>query len=137
VTDSLSPTERSARMALIRHKDTKPERLVRRAAYALGYRYRLHGCGLPGRPDLVFCGRKKVIFVHGCFWHQHPSCKRARMPKSRMEFWEPKLRRNRERDLENQVQLQRKGWRYLVVWECEIHDRALLDHNIAEYLESP
>jgi DNA mismatch endonuclease (patch repair protein) len=94
--DTLSRKERSQRMSLIRNRDTKPELLVRRLVHGSGYRYRLHGTDLPGKPDLVFPGRKKVIFVHGCFWHRHPKCSLARLPKSRLSFWLPKLTENRD-----------------------------------------
>ena len=91
---------------------------VRRLVFALGYRYRLHVSGMPGRPDLVFSGRRKVIFVHGCFWHRHARCKLARLPKSRLEFWIPKLDANRRRDRKNVRALRRKGWAVLTIWEC-------------------
>jgi DNA mismatch endonuclease (patch repair protein) len=99
----------------------KPELLVRKLSHRIGYRHRLHNKMLPGKPDLVYPGRRKVIFVHGCFWHQHsdPECKIARRPKSNLEYWEPKLNRNMERDAENQAELRRIGWDYLIVWECE------------------
>ena len=90
--------------------------------YSLGYRYRLHRKDLPGKPDLVFYGRKKIIFVHGCFWHQHanPICKIARIPKSKTHYWVPKLQRNVERDAQHQKLLEAKGWKTLVIWECEV-----------------
>ena len=101
--DTLSKAQRSERMSRVRGKDTKPELLVRRLVHGMGYRYRLHRRDLPGTPDLVFPGRRKVIFVHGCFWHRHPdpACKLARLPKSRTDFWLPKLEGNRARDIEN------------------------------------
>jgi DNA mismatch endonuclease (patch repair protein) len=110
--DTLSRKERSQRMSLIRNRDTKPELLVRRLVHGSGYRYRLHRTDLPGKPDLVFPGRKKVIFVHGCFWHRHPKCSLARLPKSRLSFWLPKLTENRRRDLKNLRSL-RRLWRKL------------------------
>lgn len=108
-------------MALIRARDTKPELKVRRAIYAAGLRYRLHAKDLPGRPDLVLRSRRIVIFVHGCFWHQHPdhSCKLARMPKSRLEFWRPKLEGNRQRDIRTRGELEARGWSVFEVWECQ------------------
>ena len=114
--DTLTRAQRSERMARIRSRNTGPELAVRRLVYSLGFRYRLHGTGLPGKPDLVFASRRKVIFVHGCFWHQHPGC--GRQPKSRLEFWTEKLFQNRERDLRNQRKLRSLGWRILIVWEC-------------------
>jgi DNA mismatch endonuclease, patch repair protein len=110
---------RSAQMALIRHKDTKPELRVRKALHAAGLRYRLHDQRLPGRPDITFPSRKVAVFVHGCFFHQHPGCSRARMPKSRREFWEPKLQGNAQRDRRTRMKLQDEGWTVFVIWECE------------------
>jgi DNA mismatch endonuclease, patch repair protein len=106
-------------MRRIRKVDTKPEFVVRRAAHRLGYRFRLHRRDLPGTPDLVFPRLRKVIFVHGCFWHQHTGCKLARAPKSRLDYWLPKLRRNQQRDSDAEARLQRLGWDVLVIWECE------------------
>lgn len=110
---------RSAQMALVRSRDTKPEMRVRKALHAAGLRYRLHDRRLPGAPDLVFPSRRIVVFVHGCFWHCHPGCSAARMPKSRLEFWKPKLAGNVERDRRTQDELQALGWTVLVIWECE------------------
>ncbi len=134
-TDTLSPKERSERMGRVHNKDTKPEMRVRRLVHSLGYRYRLHYNGLPGRPDLVFPERKKVIFVHGCFWHRHEGCSRCRMPKSRLEFWRPKLEKNRLRDLKNLTELHELGWETLVVWECETEEAAGLPGRIMNFLE--
>lgn len=134
--DTLTKAERSARMALVRGKDTAPELTVRKLIHSLGFRYRLHVRNLPGRPDLVFRKRKKVIFVHGCFWHRHddPGCKLARLPKSRLEFWVPKLEANRSRDRANQVELEREGWGCLVIWECELRQRRALETKIRAFL---
>src|ERR1700733_2096448 len=118
--DKLSPERRSANMARIRSQNTNPELTLRKLIHCLGYRFRLHRNDLPGRPDLVFPSRRKVIFVHGCFWHQHPECREGRVPGSRLEYWGPKLSRNRQRDADAQAALIGKGWRYLVVWECEL-----------------
>src|SRR5947209_2626197 len=108
-------------MGRIRGKNTKPEMLVRRLAHHLGYRYRLHDRRLPGTPDLVFPARRKVIFVNGCFWHQHPNpgCALARQPKSRIEYWVPKLRENVERDKRQRNVLAAQGWQALEIWECQ------------------
>ena len=135
--DTLSPKERSERMSRIRSRDTQPELRVRRLIHGLGYRYRLHCSDLPGTPDLVFRKRKRVIFVHGCFWHQHPDpkCKLTRLPKSRLDFWGPKLRRNHERDEEILARLRQEGWRVLIVWECLTHNDEELKENIVAFLE--
>lgn len=124
-------------MAAVRNKDTKPELVVRRLCWGLGYRYRLHDKRLAGKPDLVFRGRRKVIFVHGCFWHQHPedSCKLARLPKSRLDFWKPKLEGNRDRDQRVRSVLEADGWSVLVVWECETHDLDALRERVLAFFE--
>lgn len=134
-TDTLSPVQRSELMSRVRSKDTKPEMRVRRMAHAMGYRYRLHHGKLPGRPDMVFPERRKIIFVHGCFWHRHEDCRRNRTPKSRREFWDAKLEKNRLRDLENQSKLRALGWDVLVVWECETEEAAGLPGRIMSFLE--
>lgn len=123
-------------MGRVRGKDTKPELLVRRVVHGMGYRYRLHRRDLPGTPDLVFPGRRKVIFVHGCFWHRHPdpACKLARLPKSKHDFWVPKLERNRERDEDNERQLHALGWDVLSVWECQLSRPEELRARIQEFL---
>lgn len=131
--DPLSRQQRSERMSRIRGVDTKPEMAVRRFVHGMGFRYRLHAKELPGHPDLVFRPRKKVIFVHGCFWHQH-DCDQYRMPKSRKEFWFPKLKKNVERDQYVYVQLKTQGWRYLVIWECQLKELVSLRQPIKEFL---
>lgn len=133
--DRLSPEERSAHMRRIRKTDTKPEVAVRQLAHGLGFRFRLHRRDLPGTPDLVFPRLRKVVFVHGCFWHLHPGCRLARPPKSRLAYWEPKLRRNQERDAAARKQLETAGWSILVVWECETADRAGLRQRLSAFLE--
>ena len=122
MSDHLSPKARSAHMRRIHKTGTKPEMRVRRAAHRLGYRFRLHRKDLPGTPDLVFPRLKKVVEVRGCFWHQHPGCRLARQPKSRLDYWLPKLERNRARDLETTTALRALGWSVLVVWECQVPD---------------
>lgn len=119
---------RSAQMALVRGRDTKPELRVRRALHAAGLRYRLHAGDLPGKPDLVFRGRRIALFVHGCFWHQHPdpNCKLSRMPKSKLDFWRPKLEGNRFRDEKTRSALEDRGWTVVEVWECETKPDYLL-----------
>lgn len=112
---------RSVQMALVGSKDTRPEMIVRRVVHSLGFRFRLHRKDLPGKPDIVLPRHRKVIEVRGCFWHQHsdPSCWRSRMPKTRPEFWVPKLKRNVVRDRSNEAALRDLGWELLIVWECE------------------
>ncbi|GAB4142597.1 MAG: very short patch repair endonuclease [Sphingomonadales bacterium] len=123
--DRLDAERRSANMRAIRSKGMKPEMVVRRLVHSMGYRYRLHRKDLPGKPDLVFGPRRKVIFVHGCFWHQHddPACKLAHAPKSRLDYWQPKLARNKERDAANLAALEALGWQVLTVWECETRQK--------------
>lgn len=133
--DPLTPAQRSERMSRLHNRDTKPEMIVRRLVHAMGYRYRLHDRSLPGHPDLVFSRRRKVLFVHGCMWHQH-GCTIYRQPKSGTEFWEPKLSRNVERDRDNQASLRSSGWGVLVVWECEVKRKDVTDlaRRIGEFL---
>jgi DNA mismatch endonuclease (patch repair protein) len=123
-------------MARVHAKDTRPEMFVRRLVFAEGYRYRLHDRKLPGSPDLVFRSRSKVIFVHGCFWHRHANCALARMPKSRLDFWEPKLTANKERDSRNRKLLAKKGWEVLTIWECELKDTEKLRRTIRRFLDA-
>lgn len=132
--DSVTPTLRSEIMSRVRSRDTKPEMIVRRMLHKAGYRYRLHVAELPGRPDLVFVGRKKVIFVHGCFWHMHEACPRSRIPKSRVEFWTTKLYANRKRDERNLAELRSLGWDVLVIWECQLPSSELLE-SIRKFLD--
>ena len=134
--DTLSPAERSRHMARIAGKHTAPEMAVRRLVAALGHRYRLHGAKLPGKPDLVFAGKRKAIFVHGCFWHRHAAktCKLARLPKTRLDFWLPKLEGNRKRDARNRRALARAGWKTLVVWECQLGNIDRMRNRIARFL---
>jgi DNA mismatch endonuclease (patch repair protein) len=121
-------------MARIKSKDTQPELRVRRLAHALGYRYRVHRRDLPGCPDLVFPSRRKVIFVHGCFWHGHKGCKVANKPKSRTDFWLAKFDRNRTRDAKNLKALSSSGWRVFTVWECETKNTELLASRLVRFL---
>jgi DNA mismatch endonuclease, patch repair protein len=130
--DTLTRAERSLRMAKVRDRDTKPELTIRRLVHADGYRYRLHVRTLPGCPDLVFASRRKVIFVHGCYWHRHPKCKLARLPKSKLDFWLPKLEGNHRRDIRSARLLRRAGWSVLTIWECEL---ASVDAVRAKYRE--
>ncbi|WP_374309972.1 very short patch repair endonuclease [Methylocella sp.] len=130
--DHLTSAERSAHMRKIRKIDTKPELVVRRAAHASGLRFRLHRCDLPGSPDLIFPSRQVAVFVHGCFWHQHEGCRLSRQPKSRLEYWLPKLRRNQERDARAATLLMDLGWRVVTVWECETADPTIVQQRLRE-----
>jgi len=118
--DFLSPKDRSERMSRIVSKDTQPELVLRRVLHGLGFRYRLHGSGLPGRPDLVLPRYKTVVFVHGCFWHRHADCSIATTPKSNTSYWIDKFQKNVSRDARVTKALEEAGWRVLVVWECEV-----------------
>jgi DNA mismatch endonuclease (patch repair protein) len=118
--DKFTPAERSAIMARVRSWNTTPERIVRSALHKLGYRYRLHDPRLPGRPDLSFPSRRVALFVHGCFWHRHPNCKRASTPVARQEYWCTKFERTTARDSRNCVELEQNGWTVLILWECQL-----------------
>jgi DNA mismatch endonuclease (patch repair protein) len=134
--DVLTTNQRRYCMSRIRGKDTKPELLVRRILHSMGYRYRLHRRDLPGCPDIVFPGRRRVIFVHGCFWHRH-RCKYGQVrPATRPEFWERKLAGNKARDARNRRELRRLGWQVLIVWECQIRKPAATIERIVRFLES-
>jgi DNA mismatch endonuclease (patch repair protein) len=125
---------RSENMRRIRSKDTSPEIAVRHLVYSLGFRYRLHRKDIPGKPDLVFLSRRKAIFIHGCFWHQHPGCKEAHLPKSNTKYWTPKLERNVQRDKQVMDELAAMGWGVLVVWECELADRDKLTVKLQKFI---
>ena len=129
----LSLTERMRR---IRKVDTKPEMLVRRMVHGMGYRYGLHQSKLPGRPDIVLTRHRKVILVHGCFWHRHDCADGRKLPRSKPEYWGPKLERNRRRDEASVTRLRELGWTVLVVWECETRDRRQLSKRLASFLKS-
>ncbi|AQQ72103.1 Very short patch repair protein [Limihaloglobus sulfuriphilus] len=133
--DTLSQQDRSKCMSANKNSNTKPEMLVRRLVFSLGYRYRLHNRKLPGCPDLVFAGHKKVIFVNGCYWHRH-NCKKGKStPQTRQEFWETKFKRTAERDKENIKLLEKKGWKVLVIWECQIKkDIKKVQEKIVKFL---
>jgi len=132
--DNLTPEQRRYTMASVRSKDTKPEIKVRRLVHGLGYRYRLHRKELPGNPDLVFPSRKKVIFVHGCFWHGHKNCPAAKRPLSNQDYWLPKLDRNKKRDQAHADKLRKLGWGILTVWECQTKDEKKLETTIKNFL---
>ena len=125
MSDHVTPEVRSRIMRRIRSTDTTPELAVRSYLHRAGFRYRLHAAGLPGKPDLVLPKYRAAVFVHGCFWHQHPGCKHSGVPLSRREYWGPKLARTVARDARNQRALRKAGWRVFVVWECRINERRL------------
>lgn len=121
-------------MSLVRNKNTKPELRVRSLVHRLGFRFRLHDPHLPGTPDLVFKKLKKVLFVHGCFWHRHAGCPRNRTPKSRLGFWVPKLEQNRKRDRVHTKLLRKLGWDVAIIWECETENEPLLKRKLTRFL---
>ncbi len=135
--DRISEERRSYNMRRIKSSNTGVELSVRKLIHGMGYRYRLHVRALPGSPDIVFPARRKVIFVHGCFWHQHtyPHCSDSRLPKSRQDYWIPKLERTQERDRANQQELLESGWKCLIVWECELREMNTLESKIQCFLE--
>jgi DNA mismatch endonuclease (patch repair protein) len=132
MTDIFSPEKRSRIMATVKGKDTKPEMRVRKELHRRGLRYRLHAKNLPGKPDLVFPRYKLALFVHGCFWHGHENCKKSTIPTSNVEFWENKIRKNKERDAVSIERLKRESWRCVVLWECQI-DKGIVDWDLLAY----
>lgn len=135
MTDRLDPGRRSRLMQRVKTKNTAPEKTVRSLLHRLGYRFFLHRKELPGTPDIVFPRRRVVIFVHGCFWHGH-GCHLGRLPKSRLDYWGPKIAANRERDDRNVQLLRAQGWRVATVWQCELRDLAALSEHLARLLDS-
>lgn len=137
--DRISPDNRSRLMSRIRSRDTGPELTVRRIVHRMGYRFRVNRPDLPARPDLVFPSRRKVIFVHGCFWHWHsdPNCRDGHIPNSRRSYWVPKLAATRERDSRKQAELEALGWTSLVIWECEIRNSEQINSTIRMFLDDP
>ena len=131
------PLPRSENMSRIRGKDTGPEMMVRRTFWKAGLRYRLHDKRLPGSPDLVFPGRRTVVFVHGCFWHCHDGCCNFRIPKTRTEWWTAKLALNTARDARVRAELEAAGWRVYVIWECEVADQGLLNELASKFKLMP
>ena len=136
MTDNLTSEMRSENMRRIRSTDTSPERTVRRLVHAMGYRFRLHVRTLPGCPDLVLPRLCKVILVHGCFWHSHQGCNETHVPKTRSDYWRPKLEGNKQRDIENEAKLKEDGWNVLVVWECETVREEKLSKRLKRFLAS-
>jgi DNA mismatch endonuclease (patch repair protein) len=133
--DIVAPEQRSSLMSRIRGKDTGPEIKVRRLAHALGFRFRLHRRDLPGSPDLVFPSHRKVIFVHGCYWHRHEGCRYAYSPKSNTRFWQSKFEANVARDRRAASALEELGWNVLVIWECETRNADTLRVRLIEFLK--
>jgi DNA mismatch endonuclease, patch repair protein len=131
--DKLTPARRSWLMSRVKGRDTTPERAVRSMLHEMGYRFRLHRKDLPGKPDIVFGPRKKVIFVHGCFWHGH-RCRKGRLPKTRGDFWKPKIAGNRARDRRNARQLEALGWEVLTIWQCELKNLLAVRERIVDFL---
>ncbi|MFN3715961.1 MAG: very short patch repair endonuclease [Thiobacillus sp.] len=123
-------------MSRVRSKNTTPELAVRRLVFGMGFRYRLHDGRLPGKPDLVFPSRRKVLFVSGCFGHGHKGCRYARVPKTRADFWREKIQKNKARDRANIILLQRNGWKVLTVWQCELKSIEALTKKLYEFLEN-
>jgi DNA mismatch endonuclease, patch repair protein len=136
VVDHVDQAKRSLIMAAVHSEDTRPERVVQGIVHGLGYRYRLHVKSLPGRPDMVFPARRKLIFVHGCFWHRHRKCRYATSPKSRRKFWKAKFAANVARDRRNLRQLKRMGWAVLTVWQCELKKKERLMGRLDEFLSN-
>ena len=134
MTDNRSAALRSKMMSAVQTKDTGPELQVRRLLHGLGYRYRLHRKDLPGRPDIVFGPRKKIVFVHGCFWHAH-GCPKGKLPKSRLHYWGPKIAANTKRDRKTMQELHELGWKVLVIWQCELKDNERLLNRLLAFLE--
>jgi DNA mismatch endonuclease, patch repair protein len=133
--DVLNAEQRSAVMRSIKSKDTKPEIKVRQLLHRAGYRYRLHRADLPGKPDIVFASKRAAIFIHGCFWHQHPECPHAARPSSNNDYWIRKLNRNIERDKAHIAALEELGWNVLTIWECDIRSGDILS-VVKRFLES-
>lgn len=134
MTDTMTRRQRSDRMALVRSKNTGPEKIVRHLVDRMKFKYYLHDPKLPGKPDFVFTRQHKAIFVHGCFWHRHKGCKLARIPKSRVRFWTEKLEGNRKRDARNLAKIRRLGWVSMIIWECQLTKPELLSWKIKRFL---
>ncbi len=132
--DRLTPEQRSWNMSRVRGAHTRPELAVRRILTSMGLRYRLHRKDLPGKPDVTFGPRRTVLFVHGCFWHMHPGCKSARLPKGNHDFWRNKLEGNAARDIRHRADLRKLGWRVIIVWECELKNPVKLGRRLRRLL---
>ncbi|MBK8457238.1 MAG: DNA mismatch endonuclease Vsr [Phyllobacteriaceae bacterium] len=134
MTDTRTPAQRRRIMQAVKSADTGPEIAVRRLLFSRGYRYRLHYGRLPGKPDIVFPARRKAIFIHGCFWHRH-NCPKGRLPKSRLDYWIPKLEANTERDRRKIAEIEALGWTVLVVWQCEMADVERLIRKLVAFVD--
>lgn len=132
--DKYRPEVRSRIMSCVRSKDTKPEVLVRKLLFSSGYRYRIHCRNLPGKPDIVFPKKRKIIFVHGCFWHLH-ECAEFRAPKTKTDFWITKLKNNKQNDFRTEKRLKADGWNILIIWECELKNQVTLKTKLQDFLE--
>ena len=126
----------SLRMKRVKQRDTAPELIVRKVLFSSGYRYRIHRRDLPGSPDIVFPGRRKAIFVNGCFWHGHENCSRASLPKTRLEYWKDRILKNRERDARSIAALEKLGWVVDTIWECQTRDMTSLEERLTRFLDS-
>ena len=135
MSDRFTPGERSRIMARVHGRDTEPEKIVRSLLHRLGYRFRLHIRKLPGSPDIVLPRWRKVIFIHGCFWHGHEGCKRATRPTTNVDFWNRKIDGNVRRDSEVRTHLESLGWRVYVVWQCETRDECILQSRLERFME--
>lgn len=136
MSDRVPAAKRSAIMRAVKPENTGPEIALRKMLHRLGYRYKLHTRELPGKPDIAFPARRKVIFVHGCFWHGH-RCRYGRLPKTRLEYWQPKIEANRARDTRKTNELLRAGWEIAVVWQCELKDSARTLKKLTSFLGAP
>ena len=134
--DTISPKHRSWNMSRVRSKNTKPEIKIRSMLHAKGFRFRKNVKNLPGVPDIVLPKYKSIIFVHGCFWHQHKGCVKSHIPKSNVEFWTEKLGKNVVRDKKHNKELKQAGWRILTIWECEMKDLNKLERKLKKFFES-
>ena len=134
--DHVTTETRSKIMSAVHPKNTKPEIRVRKLIHAMGYRYRLHDKKLPGKPDLVFKSKKKVIFVNGCFWHGHKRCEKAKLPKTHTDYWQNKIELNKIRDRRNEKKLKEMGWTYLKIWQCDLKRMELISKCVCDFLDA-
>ncbi len=133
--DVFSATKRSAIMARIKGRDTAPELRVRRLLHSLGFRFRCHRDDLPGKPDIVLSRHRKIVLIHGCFWHCHSGCPRAALPTTNVKFWQKKIRGNQARDQRVRRELRKLGWNVLVIWQCQLKREEILTSRLLRFLE--